>query len=180
MNQENLRTTLGDTIDRNYPVALDSQYNDILLKYNQVYSFGDGSYGKLGVGNTDQHNSPHLIPGHTDIIMVSAGVYHSLILNEKGYVFAFGSNSHGKLGIGSTTDRWTPTLVVENNGNIKKISSGGEHSGMLTNDGKVYFFGDNNNRQLGIGDTSTDSLVPNLEWVTPTPNFQKYTYSINQ
>ena len=48
--------------------------------------------------------------------------------------------------------------------NIAQISCGENHSGFVTEDGKLYMFGSNENYQLGLGntnETTSPTLVPN-------------------
>ena len=166
---------LGDNNDREYPVALPSDYNGnitqvssfsdhcLILRNKEAYSFGNNNYGQLGIGNTNNKNIPQLIVGYSNLVMVSAGVDFSMILNSTGFVFSFGRNNDGRLGRGTlTTSERLPDLVSLINGNIKKIYAGGTSSGILTQDGRVYVFGYNREKQLGQGSSSTESSIPIL------------------
>jgi alpha-tubulin suppressor-like RCC1 family protein len=128
-------------------------------------------------------NIPRMINGLYNIIQVSAGNNHSLMLNNKGRVYAFGANLYGQLGI--TTTGWShgqfgeridnsfgnnnisinkPTLIQELN-NITKISAGHNYCLVLNNQGQVYAFGQNIRGELGLGDyndRSNPTLIPTL------------------
>jgi alpha-tubulin suppressor-like RCC1 family protein len=46
----------------------------------------------LGLGHTNLISTPGVIPGHKDIVGISAGFFHSMILNSQGKVYCFGYN----------------------------------------------------------------------------------------
>lgn len=164
-----LTSKLKDTIQisskRDFLLALDILGN--------VHSFGSFRYGKLGrmtvnerrnlqdaaaFGNSSgvvgiyeaiiSDDETERILGLNNIIKISTGRQHSLVLNDRGQVFSFGSNHNGQLGLSSSKTAWNPTLIL-NISNIIDISAGEYHSLLLNNEGKVWSFGDNSNGQLG-------------------------------
>lgn len=48
-----------------------------------IFAWGENSYGQLGDGSTNNQNSPEFIAGVSNVIQVSAGGYHSLVLLGK-------------------------------------------------------------------------------------------------
>lgn len=160
---------LGDTVDRHVPTLIDFQFDGtpiigqfgdhyvlILTDIGKVYSFGYNGYGNLGLGDTANRNIPHLIDFEFDgmPLKITQGNYHSFIAANNNKVYSFGWNNRGQLGLGDTTNRNIPTLInYQFDGNITNIQQGGNHSLILTDTGKVYTFGWNNNGQLGLGDT---------------------------
>ncbi len=100
---------------------------------------------------------------------ISAGYFHSFVLNTRDQVYAFGSNKRGQLGLGKLNtqqcdNRNTPTLITSLI-NIIDISGGDYHSLALTADGHVYAFGDNSYGQLGLGELNiqeSDINIPTL------------------
>ncbi len=64
-------------------------------KFGGVYGWGDGTYGELG--NSD--DLPFLKPqrlhffDEIEVVSVSAGARHSLVLTSDGGIFAMGDNS---------------------------------------------------------------------------------------
>ena len=90
--------------------------------------------------------------------MVSAGLYHTVLLREDGRVYCWGDNSYGQLGIGSTENEEMPTLVPDLV-NIVMVSAGAYHTIALSEDGTVYAWGRNSFGQIGNG-TSAVALSP--------------------
>lgn len=92
--------------------------------------------------------------------MVSAGLYHTVLLSQDGQVYCWGDNSYGQLGIGTVESEDSPTLVPDL-ANIVMVSAGAYHSIALSGDGNVYVWGRNTFGQIGDG-TSIASPSPIL------------------
>ena len=101
---------------------------------------------------------------------VACGARHSLAWTSTGEIYAWGSNAFGQLGTGapqasSSSNNQNsnsnelgegnpiPTKVKLSTKGAKIVSvvSGGFHNLMLTEDGNVYAWGNNNHGQLGLG-----------------------------
>lgn len=81
------------------------QYHSFALTTDgHLYSWGWGTHGQLGHGDTETLHEPKLIKYFTPnkkIVDVSAGYCHSIVLDSDGIVYSFGSNVYGQLGCGS-------------------------------------------------------------------------------
>jgi len=95
-----------------------------------------------------------------NIIQVCAGEYHSLCLDNQGRVWSFGYNSNfGQLGLGDLIDRNIPTLISTLE-NIIQVSVGDDYSLCLDDKGKVWSFGKNSCKRLGLN--GNDKNIPIL------------------
>ncbi|XP_075998044.1 putative E3 ubiquitin-protein ligase HERC3 [Genypterus blacodes] len=146
-------------------VACGSQHSVALTKDGQVYTWGQGPSGQLGLGKRrpDASSPQHLesLSG-MPLVQIAAGGDQSFALSVSGNVFSWGRNNCGQLGLGDTTDRRTPTAV--HSLNLKKtiaISCGKDHTTILTKDGAVFTFGSGQYGQLGHN-SFTDELHPRL------------------
>jgi uncharacterized repeat protein (TIGR01451 family) len=142
--------------------------------------WGDGSFGKLGYGNTNaigDSESPataggvFLGPGRS-ARAVSAGDDQTCALLDDFNVRCWGRNDNGQLGQGNATiigDNETPGSVapIDFGGghSARAISSGGFHSCAILDDGSVKCWGFGGNGRLGygngltIGDNETPAAV---------------------
>jgi alpha-tubulin suppressor-like RCC1 family protein len=112
-----------------------------LNRNGEVYSYGSNEYGQLGIINDAINiSNPILIPITKNIIQISAGANHSLLLDNKGLVYSFGLGTYGRLGLGDNENRYIPTLI-DGLSNISQISAGNCYSLALTKEGNIYFFG---------------------------------------
>ena len=147
-------------------MALGNDHTLILTSNNKLYVSGNNQYGQLGLGDNEKRSTLTEVSSdyynNKTIKQIAAGGNHSLILTEDGEVYAFGRNDKGQLGLGDRNDRNVPTKLNSSNYDNKKIiqvSIGTAHSLILTEDGKIYSFGDNSTGQLGLGNV-LGKIVP--------------------
>jgi alpha-tubulin suppressor-like RCC1 family protein len=81
-----------------------------------LYTWGNNKYGQLAQGDYVNRRFPTAVRGFKDsqgadirVQDVKCGLYHCLVLTEKGQVWSFGSNSRGQLGTCSTSP------IIDNN-----------------------------------------------------------------
>ncbi|KAM3610146.1 uncharacterized protein V6R79_026111 [Siganus canaliculatus] len=147
-------------------VACGNQHSLALTKDGQVYTWGRGSRGQLGLGERTEvsTSSPQLLRSLSSLplVQVAAGGEQSFALSVSGGVFSWGRNDRGQLGLGDRTDRHKPTFVRYLN--MKKavwICCGKDHTVILTKDGAVFTCGSDQYGQLGHNSFS-DELRPRL------------------
>ena len=85
---------------------------------------------------------------------ISAGLGHSLFLQQDGSAWATGANEDGRLGDGTTNDKSSPVPIMKN---VAAISAGFGHSLFLKQDGSAWATGRNDEGQLGNGTTTNRS-----------------------
>ena len=93
------------SLNKNKIIAISAGYLHglVLDSDGSVYSFGSNDYGQLGRVTTNRQEQ--LVPTKINninkiiaIIAISAGSFHSLVLDSDGSVYSFGENEHGQLG----------------------------------------------------------------------------------
>jgi len=155
-----------------------------LSNTGKVYCWGNDTDGQLGNGSDE----PTLVEDGvaagsdsdgtnlTNIKQITGGIYHTCALSNTGKVYCWGWDDNGELGNGSdeTGSQVAPTLVEDgvaaspdtdgtNLTNIKQITGGIYHTCALSNTGKVYCWGWDDNGQLGNGSDETgDQVAPTL------------------
>jgi len=96
--------------------------------------------------------------------IISVGYDHTCALLDSGAVQCFGSNAFGQLGEGTTLNSSVPVDVCSRDGcgellgDVRSVSSGREHTCVLTNAGGVQCWGANTLMQLGNGTDVSSSL----------------------
>eukprot|EP01084_Bolivina_argentea_P016666 31161_1 len=110
--------------------------------------YGIGYSWKGANGTTNRLQKWNHIKQMINITKIATGYNHSLCLNSDGKVLSLGNNSWGQLGLG--TDDYKKhieaeliPLFIQLNVNVIDIACGSWHSVVLSNDGKVYTFGNN-------------------------------------
>lgn len=150
---------LGDNNNRNIPTLVSAHsfnkkhivqvsagyaHSLVLTEESTVYSFGSGSQGRLGLGDTNNRNIPTLITtnyfNNLSISYVSAGRFYSLVLTDTGHIYSFGDIYYQQMGPMETFNKLLPTLISGIN-NIVQVSTGGAGYLILNKQGEVYYFG---------------------------------------
>lgn len=143
-------------------LAAGSRHTLALSLIGQVYSFGWGLLGQLGLGHTMTCDSPTLVESLSvqKIMLIAAGGIHSGAVNDQGQCYMWGGNSHGQLGLGiATSDDHAnkclhPTRVhivddSQREARISKLALGGMHTVAIDSNGIVYCWGRADSGQAG-------------------------------
>nr|XP_019940598.1 PREDICTED: serine/threonine-protein kinase Nek9 [Paralichthys olivaceus] len=142
----------------------------VLTQSGEVYSWGCGEYGRLGLECEDDFASPMQvkIPKGAIISSVSCGSDGTFYLTETGKVLACGNNDYNKLGLNQgisglknhpgegyqgTPYITTLTLVKQlSRFTIQVIAPGKTHTAAIDERGRLMTFGCNKYGQLGVKD----------------------------
>jgi YD repeat-containing protein len=149
-----------------------------------VWGYGVGSSGQLGNGNTNLNNpriQQFILPsGRTAVNFyttkagsATTNTYgNTFVITDDGSVYGAGSNLYGQLGIGITspTPASTPVKMVLPTGvRAQTVQSGIGTTVILTDEGKIYTVGNNENGQLGDGTTTNSSTPLARQYVNNRP-----------
>ena len=123
-----------------------------------LYAWGTNSNGQLGLGDQDERLVPTAVEAlaNETVVSVSSGTSFTLALTADGQVWAFGSNTDGQLGSpdaleddGTPARRATEPVLVEGlPGNVTSVTADTKTSFAVTEDGRVFGWGESRNGQL--------------------------------
>ena len=137
--------------------SISSMSNHIvgLRKTGTLWTWGYGTGGKLGLGNTTNYSSPKLLSSQK-WISASAGFIHSAAVKSDGTLWTWGYNNLGQLGLGNTTNYSSPKQVGILT-NWAKVYCGVHNTFAIKTDGTLWSWGRNNYGQTGLGNTTNYS-----------------------
>jgi hypothetical protein len=145
-----------------------------MLPGGGLVSWGIGIHGRLGSGDWIDRFQPcrAFDQLNGDIVQISAGDYHSLLLSRNGSVLAFGSNGRCQLGDGTKLHRSHAEMVADLNEGFVKVSAGGLHSLALHSEGFVLVWGDNSTGQVGqsVCPFDDDAYIRHRGWPIQVAN----------
>ncbi|XP_026637962.1 X-linked retinitis pigmentosa GTPase regulator isoform X3 [Microtus ochrogaster] len=142
------------------PICLScgDEHTAIVTGNNKLYMFGSNNWGQLGLGSKSAISKPTCIKAlkPEKVKLAACGRNHTLVSTDKGGVYAAGGNNEGQLGLGDTDDRDTfhQICFFTPKDSIKQLSAGANTSAALTEDGKLFMWGDNSEGQIGLKNKS--------------------------
>ncbi|RYX81681.1 hypothetical protein EON83_23075 [bacterium] len=147
----------GKTITQ---IAEGSNFTVALCSDGTLASWGNNGNGELGNGTTTSSNVPVLVnrsgvlAGKT-VTQIAAGNSFCLVLCSDKKVYSWGLNSSGQLGNATNTNSSVPVAVstagILSSKNVEAISAGGSHAMVLCEDKTLVVWGNNAQKQLGLG-----------------------------
>ncbi|MCC8066420.1 MAG: hypothetical protein LIO94_04880, partial [Clostridiales bacterium] len=137
--------------------AAGAEFAIALSSDGTVYTWGENSSGQLGIGSTDNYDTPQTVTfdsleNDEYIIRVAAGDSFAMALSNNGRVFVWGNNDYSQMAKNRTKDHeayHVPNLVSALSG-ATMIAAGANHAMVYAN-GTVYTWGANGSGQLGKG-----------------------------
>ncbi|KAL6350533.1 hypothetical protein AAG906_019180 [Vitis piasezkii] len=154
-------------------IACGMRHSLVLLKGaglsgDQVYGFGSGKRGQLGVSmdSTRSISVPQATVGleGVEIISIDANGDHSAALSADGHLYTWGR------GFGSTSDVHCPRCLPSSLC-FTQVALGWNHMLVLTGGGEVFMLG--GNRHGVLGDPQTGSQVKHLSEESREENLEK-------
>uniref|UniRef100_A0AAQ4S6Y2 HECT and RLD domain containing E3 ubiquitin protein ligase 3 n=1 Tax=Gasterosteus aculeatus aculeatus TaxID=481459 RepID=A0AAQ4S6Y2_GASAC len=123
-------------------ISCGNEHTAALTKDGGLFTFGEGSWGQLGHGSTNNELLPRRVLElmGTEVSQITCGRRHTLaFVPSSEVVYAFGCNSHGQLGTGLLGDARSPCAVKtrfltgteSKRCTVTKIICGGDHSFLL-------------------------------------------------
>ncbi|GMH11387.1 hypothetical protein Nepgr_013228 [Nepenthes gracilis] len=125
-------------------VAAGAEHSTAITEDGEIYGWGWGRYGNLGLGDREDRLVPQRVSSvkGEKMILVACGWRHTISVSTSGGLYTFGWSKYGQLGHGNFEDHLTPhKLEALRDHFISQISGGWRHSMAVTSDGKLYGWG---------------------------------------
>jgi alpha-tubulin suppressor-like RCC1 family protein len=147
-----------------------------------LYMWGNNSYGQLAVYERVEPELfyPQKVKLEEKCLMVACGLYHTCCIIQYFKVFSWGNNSSGQLGQGDLLPNYKPKEIKSLTGQCcSYVACGIDNSMAVTEDGRVYGWGNNAYYKMGLEknpykpeqiNTGRNILIP-IEF---TINFSSY------
>lgn len=149
-------------------VACGHNFTIVVTQAGEVWAFGEGTTGQLGIGRVTKSPTPTLVMKACPVsgerfVEAAAGWGHTLARTNRGRLYVWGFNALGALGFGDSRTRFFPGILDladvvrphENNpsdpdvARVAKIRACGNSSGALTEDGLLLTWGNGTHGRLG-------------------------------
>ena len=121
-------------------IAAGHDHSAAVTKDGDLYMWGSNSYTPVKIME--------------NVTAVSLGSYHSAAITKDGSLYMWGYNNYGQLGNGSSGNYEKSVSPIKIMENVAAVSLGCWHSAVITKDGSLYMWGDNEYGELGNGTTN--------------------------
>ncbi|XP_076813812.1 uncharacterized protein LOC143460256 isoform X1 [Clavelina lepadiformis] len=148
-------------------VACGSNHVVVLGDNGEMYSWGCGDHGRLGIGTEENAVEPMRVNVTQPIRDVRCGHDATIFITAVGTLLACGNNKYNKLGLNERTGfltvfqnrlkktevefRKTPTATVKSIKGVVDVAMGRNHTAVLTDHDHVCVLGSNKEGQMGSG-----------------------------
>ncbi len=154
-NGENENVSKPEFVTSTVISAAFGESHSLLLKENgSVVTVGDGSNGELFYMSDSYSTRPEKVLAN--VKKYAAGADHAAAIDYNGDLYTWGNNDRGQLGLGDYTSRNVPTKV-ELPSDAINVWCGDGFTFVQTEDLRVFAFGDNSEKQLGLS-TSKETV----------------------
>ncbi|HJL15918.1 MAG TPA: AgmX/PglI C-terminal domain-containing protein [Sandaracinaceae bacterium LLY-WYZ-13_1] len=137
-------------------VATGQYFSCALLRGGTAMCWGEGDEGRLGTGSDQPSPAPAEVAALTDATQIDAGFEHACARKSDGTVWCWGADDNGQTGLpGDRRAYFTPTQVPQLTG-ITQVSTGGDNTCAVHEDGHLSCWGDVYRGKVGNGQSGTD------------------------
>lgn len=123
---------------------------------NNLFSWGENTYGQLGIGVTSNRSSPVQV-GAVQIWGSVFGFDQTIAVRTDGTLWAWGRGSEGQLGNGTTTVIVSTPVQIGSLTTWSKVSASHQFSFAIKTDGTLWAWGADADGALGTGDLTNYS-----------------------
>jgi len=137
----------------------------------ELWTWGEGLHGYLGLGTEVSQAFPTKVPMPNDVSywkIAACSRYHTMALDQDDTLWVWGLNSSGELGLGDFTSRNTPQKVSFPTGVSAwtEIYAGFSHSLAKDQSGQLWAWGNNTSGQLGLGSAGNKNSPERIQMPT--------------
>ncbi len=126
-----------------------------------LWSWGQGSFGKLGNANTTDRSTPvTTFAGGNNWKQVSATGSHTAAIKTDGTLWVWGAGGFAQIGDNGFASKSTPVTTFAGGNNWKQVSTGYRHTAAIKTDGTLWMWGRSSEGQLGNAVVSGNISTP--------------------
>ncbi|XP_061091746.1 retinitis pigmentosa GTPase regulator b isoform X1 [Conger conger] len=144
-------------------ISCGDEHTALITDNGKLYMFGSNNWGQLGLGTKTTVNKPTCVKAlkSEKVKLAACGRNHTMVYTTRGNVYTAGGNGEGQLGLGDCEERTSFQRLdfFSSRSPIKMLAAGSNTSAALTEEGRLYMWGDNSEGQIGLG-TEGGALTP--------------------
>uniref|UniRef100_A0A3B3YCB3 X-linked retinitis pigmentosa GTPase regulator n=1 Tax=Poecilia mexicana TaxID=48701 RepID=A0A3B3YCB3_9TELE len=142
--------------DRLVEICCGKEHSAVITENGRLLMFGGNTGGQLGLKIKPDANKPTSVKAlkPEKVKLVACGRDHTLVCTLQHCVCGAGRNQKGQLGLGHKKNTKSFQLLRPfcESAAVKMLAAGSGTSAALTEEGRLFMWGDNSVGQIGLGD----------------------------
>ncbi|XP_014880262.1 X-linked retinitis pigmentosa GTPase regulator-like [Poecilia latipinna] len=142
--------------DRLVEICCGKEHSAVITENGRLLMFGGNTGGQLGLKIKPDANKPTSVKAlkPEKVKLVACGRNHTLVCTLQHCVCGAGRNQKGQLGLGHKKNTKSFQLLRPfcESAAVKMLAAGSGTSAALTEEGRLFMWGDNSVGQIGLGD----------------------------
>ncbi|XP_022936872.1 PH, RCC1 and FYVE domains-containing protein 1-like isoform X1 [Cucurbita moschata] len=144
-------------------IACGVRHSAIVTRQGEVFTWGEESGGRLGLGMGKDVTHPRLVEAlaATTVDLVACGEFHTCAVTMDGELYTWGDGIHnaGLLGNGTYVSHWMPKRItgILEGLQVASVACGPWHTALISSMGQLFTFGDGTFGVLGHGNKKSIS-----------------------
>jgi hypothetical protein len=131
-------------------VAAGGLHSAAVSRRGDVWTWGRGIAGQLGLGDTRRRLVPNVVAvtkfGGSPVLVVSCGLHFTAAVTDEGAVWSWGKGVAGQLGLGDRENRLEPTRIWRGaaglgGSRVSLVACGFDHTLAVDRNGNVWSWG---------------------------------------
>nr|XP_015219953.1 PREDICTED: X-linked retinitis pigmentosa GTPase regulator [Lepisosteus oculatus] len=140
--------------DKAKQISCGDEHTALITENGKLYMFGSNNWGQLGLGTKSTVNKPTCVKAlkSEKVKLAACGRNHTIVYTAQGKLYSTGGNNEGQLGLGDFEERTTFHQLdfFNTETRVKMLAAGSNMSAALTEEGKLFMWGDNSEGQIGL------------------------------
>ncbi len=125
-----------------------------------VRCWGRNDLGVLGTGSFTVQSTIGAAQLPQAAKSIACGHHHACAVLADGSAWCWGFNGYGQVGDGTANNRSVPALVLNLPSRVEELVAGTYHTCASIEDGSTWCWGDNSQKQLGLGISGSPIVSP--------------------
>ncbi|XP_022975623.1 PH, RCC1 and FYVE domains-containing protein 1-like isoform X2 [Cucurbita maxima] len=144
-------------------IACGVRHSAIVTRQGEVFTWGEESGGRLGLGMGKDVTHPRLVEAlaASTVDLVACGEFHTCAVTMEGELYTWGDGIHnaGLLGNGTYVSHWMPKRItgILEGLQVASVACGPWHTALISSMGQLFTFGDGTFGVLGHGNKKSIS-----------------------
>lgn len=122
-------------------VCAGANYSMALTARGNIYTWGSGPNGELGLGSKSVSGTPQQVFIPVPVCSIACGDDHATVVTKEGHMYVWGGNSAGQLGLGDKVNRREPVKMTSFANQVCEVTAGVKTTAAVAKNNSLFAWG---------------------------------------